>query len=134
MRLDKNVSVSGHQFASPANQANAPYGDKGVDIQILAESKISLAGRTCSRKFMGRPLGSPNEVEFEHSVRFNEDETVTDNANSFFGNPPATNKFKIAKGSVVIDLGDGETETYRLSKDLKTLTNEAGAVLTINKN
>lgn len=227
--MGNNISVAGYQVASPAEQANAPYGDKGVEIQI--ESKISLAvrtytrkvkgngylgspppnvefkhairfgndntvtdngssffgnppesgkykidgntvilelrgvtgstyvqkytlsddgltitgeagavltvslaGKTYSRKFKGRPMGSPNEVEFEHSVQFKDDETLTDNANTFFGNPPATNKYKIAKGTVVIDLGDGKTESYQLSKDLKTLTNEAGAVLTLNKN
>ncbi|MBI3296598.1 MAG: hypothetical protein HYZ75_00425 [Elusimicrobia bacterium] len=29
-----NVSVTGYQFASPPNDENAPWGDKGVDVQI----------------------------------------------------------------------------------------------------
>ena len=29
-----NISVSGYQFASPPNDVNAPYGDKGVEMQI----------------------------------------------------------------------------------------------------
>ncbi|MCX5789372.1 MAG: hypothetical protein NTX64_12815, partial [Elusimicrobia bacterium] len=29
-----NVSVRGYTFASPANDGNAPYGDKGVEVQV----------------------------------------------------------------------------------------------------
>jgi len=29
-----NVSVSGYQFVSPPNDGNAPYGDKGVEVQV----------------------------------------------------------------------------------------------------
>ncbi|MBI3504984.1 MAG: hypothetical protein HY059_09100 [Proteobacteria bacterium] len=29
-----NISVTGYQFASPANEENAPYGDRGVEVQI----------------------------------------------------------------------------------------------------
>ncbi|MDX6770287.1 MAG: hypothetical protein SF051_12200 [Elusimicrobiota bacterium] len=35
-----NVSVTGYQFASPPNEGNAPYGDKGVAVQVE-----SLQGR-----------------------------------------------------------------------------------------
>ncbi|MDD5656727.1 MAG: hypothetical protein PHF00_05675, partial [Elusimicrobia bacterium] len=35
-----NISVSGYQFASPPNDYNAPYGDKGVEVQVE-----SLQGR-----------------------------------------------------------------------------------------
>ncbi|MCX5795580.1 MAG: hypothetical protein NTY77_08820 [Elusimicrobia bacterium] len=29
-----NISVSGYQFSSPPNEVNAPYGDKGVEVQV----------------------------------------------------------------------------------------------------
>jgi hypothetical protein len=29
-----NLSVSGYQFSSPPNDVNAPYGDKGVEVQV----------------------------------------------------------------------------------------------------
>ncbi|MEK9144718.1 MAG: hypothetical protein AAB339_03810, partial [Elusimicrobiota bacterium] len=29
-----NISVTGYQFASPPNPENAPYGDKGVEVQV----------------------------------------------------------------------------------------------------
>ena len=33
-----NISVSGYAFGSPPNDVNAPYGDKGIEVQIESPS------------------------------------------------------------------------------------------------
>lgn len=84
---------------------------------------------------MGQPLGSPSEVKFTHTVQFRDDGIATDNASTFFGNPPETGKYKVEGNVVTLDLrgvtGRSYRQKYVLSDDGLTITGEAGAVLTL---
>jgi hypothetical protein len=92
---------------------------------------LSLAGRTYKRKIkvkLGGPDGNPDGYEFEHFISFEGHDSAKDNSNSFFGNPAQTKKYKLADGAVMV----GGTR-YKISLDLKTLTNEAGGVLRLSE-
>jgi hypothetical protein len=75
----------------------------------------------------GQPRG-----EREHCVSFEEDSMV-DNASTFFGNPPKSISYVLV-GDKILIVDDGELSSpYKYSSKDKTLTNSAGAVLKVKK-
>ena len=75
----------------------------------------------------GQPRG-----EREHCVSFEED-TMVDNANTFFGNPPKSISYVLV-GEKVLVVDDGDLSSpYNYNAKDKTLTNSAGAVLKVKK-
>lgn len=63
---------------------------------------------------MGSPVG-----EFHHTLSFNNDWTVVDNAGSFFGNPPSLIEYTASNYEITIG-----SNLYTLSEDCQTLSNE----------
>lgn len=117
-----------------AAACQAPEGLTAEQKAIRAKDPVAfLAGRIYSRTFMGRPLGSSASVELKHSVEFNKNGTFLDNANTFFGSPPMMYIYQVVDDKIVFDSAAGEKGTYVLSADATTLSNGAGAVLTLEK-
>lgn len=107
--------------------------DSEVQSAKFERQAISLAGKTYSRMvpsggIFGQPAGS-----FKHTIHFIDGVNLEDNANSAFGNPPASYSYRLEGNVVLIKLSASAKEKYRLSKDLKTLTGEAGAVLKLEE-
>lgn len=88
----------------------------------------TLAGKTYSRLIAADgQIGAPAGTTFKHSLQFVDATTVIDNGDSAFGNPPQTLGYQIQGLVVMIDSND----TYTASADWKSITSEAGAVLTL---
>lgn len=111
----------------------------GMEVSSTSQAQTSLmpvsaylAGKSYSRTIVGGALGQPADSVFVHRVNFLSANTVLDNANAAFGNPPRSATFTVENMEVKI-LEDGAfITTYKISKDFKTLTNSVGAVLTLD--
>ena len=89
-----------------------------------------LDGKTFCRTVVsdgsfGQPRG-----EREHCVVFEED-SMTDTANTFFGNPPETIAYVLVVGKVLV-VKDGKLESpYQADAKLKTLKKTNGVALNL---
>jgi hypothetical protein len=96
-----------------------------------AVAAVDMTGKVYSRMvatggLFGQPAGTR-----KHTIKFLEGSKLIDNSDTFFGNPPATRSYHLNDHVIAIRISDTSSERYILSADLKTLTGEAGAVLTI---
>ncbi len=91
-----------------------------------------LAGKIFSRKVTtSGSFGQPSSVR-EHVIKFSPDGVhVTDNANTFFGNPPSTGTYRLKSNVIRITAEQGFVSTYFLTKDGKTIHNGEGQTLTL---
>ena len=78
---------------------------------------IHVIGKSYQRTFVTEPIFGQPGGEKIHSLSFTED-TVTDNANTFFGNPPETKPYKLDGDIVIID----GVQKYRLATNGSNLT------------
>jgi hypothetical protein len=99
-----------------------------LSANVFASAAGKLDGNTYCRTvqsggFFGQPKG-----ERSHCVAF-KGGFMTDNANTFFGNPPETLPYKVRGTAVVVYSKHIWQQAYKLVGE--TLENSAGAVLTI---
>lgn len=111
--------------------SNKPNAAAFKDLQIQS---LSLEGKKFCRTFLtGGILGQP-AGERTHCIAFGPNKTVTDNASTIFGNPPENGVFSIQGNKITLTLGSRGSSysvVYHVSHDGKTITSEAGAVLTL---
>lgn len=116
-------------LAACQGHVNAPSVAKEDETTHVSKS---LAGKTYSRTFVTKPLlGRPGGKQ-THFLKFSADGlSVVDNANTFFGNPPATYNYELEGLLLKVTEENNHIAKYTLSADGKTLTSETGAVLTL---
>jgi hypothetical protein len=111
--------------------------DSGSDVEgfpgfsLPQPAAVELDGKVYSRIVHSDGLFGQPATDRTHSVKFLEGGLVMDNASTFFGNPPETNPYALEGRDVVISHDGEEVDRYTLSDDGLTLTNGAGAVLTL---
>jgi hypothetical protein len=88
----------------------------------------SLAGKTASRTFVTRPLGSISDVQFTESLEFISATQVIDSSPTFFGNPPATLTYELVGNKVTIHRLGGDSILI-LSADGKSMSDERSRVI-----
>lgn len=101
---------------------------------VLMFGNLSFAGELDGKNFcrevktdgsFGQPRGVRN-----HCVSFNEN-VMTDNANTFFGNLPESVRYVLVANKVLL-VRDGKLYSdYVVDEELKTLKNGVGATLTL---
>lgn len=94
---------------------------------------VNLNGMSyCRMVPTGGQLGQP-AGQREHCISFSDSQKVIDNGSTFFGNPPQRGTYAV-KGRVVTltlnSVNGTSVEKFTLSTDTKTITSEAGAILT----
>lgn len=101
----------------------------GLFISAHALAASELDGKTfCRMVPTGGLFGQPSG-ERQHCVAF-ENGFMTDNANTFFGNPPETIVYDLVNEiNVVVKRGDTPTVEYQYKNEI--LVNKIGAVLTL---
>ena len=94
---------------------------------------VDLAGKSyCRMAATGGVLGQP-VGQREHCISFSDSQNVIDNGSTFFGNPPQRGTYAVKGRVVTLKLNSvtgTSIEKYTLSADAKTITGEAGAILT----
>lgn len=115
-------------------------------VKVVAETPekvvkvTSLAGKNFCREVETDGLFGQPQGKSEHCLSFHDAKSVTDNANTFFGNPPQSGTYEIKGNAVIITMvrqapgsdifgGDKYESIYTLSDDGKTLSNKVGQVL-----
>ncbi|MCX6124995.1 MAG: hypothetical protein NTV34_09650 [Proteobacteria bacterium] len=111
-------------------------GVSDVQSSTSATPSSSLAKKSfCRNVETGGMFGQPKGVR-EHCIQFIDDVKVTDNANTFFGNPPQTGVYFLDGHTLVtqfVTRGQEEKNLYSLSPDGRTLKSIEGIVLTLTK-
>lgn len=98
----------------------------GISTFAYANTLIDLDGKTfCRTVNMGGMFGQPSG-DSEHCVSF-KDGRMTDNANTFFGNPPETLAYRLSGKQIEVQFQNKWEERYRQQND--QIVNESGAVL-----
>jgi hypothetical protein len=99
----------------------------GSDFQC--RFSVDVVGKTFCRTIPGDGLFGQPKVDREHCVSFT-DTTMTDNANTFFGNPPETLAYKIEDDGIYSQRQGQWQFEYRVSGT--TIVNSEGAVLKLS--
>jgi len=103
---------------------------------VLSIPLVAAAGELDGKEFcrtivsdgmFGQPAG-----ERTHCVRFN-DNVMTDDANTFFGNPPESINYVLVSGKILV-VRDGNLQAdYKINKKMTQIENEVGAKLNLIK-
>lgn len=123
----KKMVTAFAMFTLALNAYSAPH-QRGARVG----TSFDLAGKQYCRMvptggMFGQPVG-----ERQHCVKFVDDLRVSDNANTFFGNPPAHGTYEVSGRMITLSFNSSSrpyTVTYRLSATGKTITGTEGAVL-----
>ncbi len=91
-----------------------------------------LEGKSFCRTFHADGLFGQPAGDFTHCVSFKSGQ-MTDNANTFFGNPPETQTYMLVNNNILVteitsDVNQAKI-VYELSEDGLSIINGAGAVL-----
>lgn len=103
-----------------------------MKMKMIAALALTLIANAASAKTYCRSVqtgglfGQPVGVR-QHCVSINQN-SLTDNASTFFGNPPETLPYQIVDGKILV-LRQGQWEQAYQIIDADTLSNGAGAVL-----
>ena len=99
----------------------------------LMPAEVYLAGKTYSRTFTTTPFGAHGPTLMNHSLKFLAGAKVQDNANTFFGNPPAIFSYTVKNAKVFVEESLTHEAVYSFNPEWTTLTNdETGFVLTLD--
>jgi hypothetical protein len=89
-----------------------------------------LDGKTFCRTVVRDGMFGQPKREAQHCVSFKEN-TMKDNADTFFGNPPSSLKYVLASGKILVVNGGNLESPYSVDESFTQLSNSVGTVLVL---